>query len=253
MKKAPVFVSLFILLAFTAFGSEKVQSLSLAADGLSKLEINAGAGFLRVAGRETLGPIEVKAGIIVSGLSDEDMESFIKDHVELELRKSGGTAVLISRIRERGFLFFTRNAMINLTVTMPKALLLDVDDGSGELFVKDIAAGVRIKDGSGSLQVERIRGSLWIDDGSGEITVDGVEGNVEIIDGSGELDVRNVTGDLSIDDGSGGISLLKIGGGVTIDDGSGSLEIDDVGKDVRLRHKGSGAVDITNVRGKVIR
>jgi hypothetical protein len=253
MKKIAVFIPLFALLGFSAFAFEKVQNLSLPAEGLGKLEITAGAGFLKVSGREGAGAVEVKAEIIVTGVSDKDMDEYIKDYVELELRKAGPTAVLVGRIREHGLSFVPREARIDLTVTVPKSLALEIDDGSGELSVTDIAANVRIKDGSGSLRVERIAGDLWIDDGSGEISVDDVKGNVDIIDGSGGMEVRNVTGDLSVDDGSGGIALFKIGGNVTIDDGSGHLEIDDVGKDVHLRHKGSGSVDITNVRGKVIK
>ncbi|HSA96241.1 MAG TPA: hypothetical protein VLJ16_09330 [Acidobacteriota bacterium] len=252
MKKTSVFVALLALLAVAGFGFEKTQNLSVPAQGLSRLEISAGAGFLRVSGREGAGAVEVKAEIVVSGVDEKEMEAYIKDHVELELRSAGGAAILVSKIRERGF-FFPREARIDLTVMVPKTLALEIDDGSGELSVEDMAAGVRIDDGSGELRVERIAGNLRIDDGSGEITVKDIEGNVEIVDGSGEVDVTNVTGDLSLDDGSGGVDLRKIGGTVTIDDGSGSLTVDDVGKDVRIKHKGSGSTDITNVRGKVIR
>jgi hypothetical protein len=253
MKKALLIFFAFVLLALSAFGFEKTQNLSLPAEGIVKLEITAGAGFLKVSGRPGPGGIEVSADIVVSGVSDKDMGDYIKDHIELELRKSGGTAVLVGRVRERWLSFFNRDARIDLTVTVPQALPLEIDDGSGELSVRDIAAAVRIKDGSGSLRAEKISGNLWIDDGSGGIAVDGVEGNVEIDDGSGEMEIRNVTGDVSIDDASGGITLLKVVGNVTIGDGSGHLEIDDVGKDVHLRHKGSGSVDIKNVRGKVVR
>jgi hypothetical protein len=253
MKKARVFVSLFALLALSAFGFEKVQTLSLPADGIGKLEITAGAGFLKVSGREDLSSIEVRAEIVASGVRDKDMEDYIKDNIELELRKSGGTAVLVSTLRGRVFSFFDGDRRINLTVTVPKGMALDIDDGSGEMEVQNISAGVRIKDGSGSLRVEKITGNVRIDDGSGELVVDGIQGNLDIIDGSGDIEVRNVTGDVSVDDGSGSTTLFRIGGNVTIDDGSGSLEIDDVGKDVRLKHKGSGSTDITNVRGTVVK
>lgn len=254
MKKTALLLSLLVLAAFSAFGFEKVQNLTLPAEGITKLEITAGAGSLSVTGRDGLTAVEVKAEIVVSGLSDKEMESYIKDHVELDLRKAGDTAVLVGEIRSRGFSFlFNREARIDLTVSVPKTLALRIDDGSGDLVVEDIKAGIRIKDGSGAIRVGKIAGNLWIDDGSGGISVDGIEGNVEIIDGSGGIEVRNVTGDVSIDDGSGEMTLTRVGGNVTVDDGSGGIEIDDVGKDVRLKHTGSGSVDITNVRGKVIR
>jgi hypothetical protein len=254
MKKTAFMLSLLLLAAFPALGFEKVQNLTLTADGLKKLEITAGAGSLTVSGRDGLAAIEVKARIAVSGVSEKEMEDWIKTHVELELRKAGDAGVLVGEIHSRGLSsLFEGDARIDLTVFVPKSLGLRIDDGSGEMVVEDIKADVRIKDGSGAIRVGKVTGNLWIDDGSGEIAVDGIEGNMDIIDGSGEIEIRNVTGDVSIDDGSGGITLLKVGGTVTIDDGSGHLEIDDVGKDVHLRHKGSGSVDITNVRGKVIR
>jgi len=253
MKRSALLLVLMAAAAVTALGFEKTQVLTLPAEGIAKLEVTAGAGFLRVSGVEGGRAVEVKAGIVVSGVDDKDMEEYIKDHVEFELRKSGQAAVLVGRIRDHGFSFIPRDARVDLTVTVPKALAVEIDDGSGELTVSDISGGLRVKDGSGSIGIKNIVGDLWIDDGSGEIEVDGVQGNVDIIDGSGETDVRDVTGDLSIDDGSGGITLRKIGGNVTVEDGSGSLEIDDVGKDVRIRHKGSGGVDIRNVKGKVIR
>lgn len=253
MKRSALVLLLMAVTAMAALGFEKTQTLTLAAEGLTKIEVTAGAGFLKVSGVEGARAVEVKAEIVVSGVSDKDMEEYIKDHIELELRKAGSTAVLVGRIREHGFSFMPREALIDLTVTVPKGLAVEIDDGSGELTVNGVSGGLRIKDGSGSMEVKSIVGDLWIDDGSGEIEVDDVQGNVEIIDGSGETDVRNVTGDLSIDDGSGGITLGKIGGTVTVEDGSGSLRIDDVGKDVRIKHKGSGSVDVTNVKGKVIR
>jgi phage baseplate assembly protein gpV len=253
MKRSALLLVLLVAAAVTALGFEKTQVLTLPAEGIAKLEVTAGAGFLRVSGVEGARAVEVKAAIVVTGVGDKDMEGYIKDRVELELRKAGNAAVLVGRIRDHGFSFVPRDARVDLTVTVPKGLAVEIDDGSGELAVSGVAGDVRIKDGSGSIEVRDIGGSLWIDDGSGEIEVDGVQGNVEIIDGSGETDVRNVAGDLSIDDGSGGTTLRKIGGSVTVEDGSGSLEIDDVGKDVRIRHKGSGSLDIQNVKGKVIR
>ncbi|MCX6571929.1 MAG: hypothetical protein NT006_11025 [Candidatus Aminicenantes bacterium] len=254
MRKTALLLSFLILAAFPAVGFEKVQRLTLPADGLTKLEITAGAGSLTVSGRDGLAAVEVEVRISVSGVDEKEMEDWIKTHVELELRKAGDAGVLVGEIHSRGlFSFFEGDARIDLTVSVPKSIGLKIDDGSGEMVVEDLKADIRIKDGSGAIRVGKVTGNLRIDDGSGEIAVDGVEGNVDIIDGSGGMEVRNVTGDVSVDDGSGGITLLKMGGNVTIDDGSGHLEIDDVGKDVHLRHKGSGSVDIANVRGKVIR
>lgn len=255
MRNGRAFISLllFMLLAFPAFGFETIRNLSLPADGIAKLRIDAGAGFLKVVGRDGLAEIHVTAEIVVSGVEEKDVDAYIKNHGQLELRKSGDTALLTAGFHDAVSLFAVKSGHIDLTVTVPRALALEIKDGSGKLSVADIAADVRIDDGTGSLKVARVKGNVRIDDGEGDLSVDEVEGNVDIVDDAGDIDVRNVTGDVSLLDGSGGITLVKIGGRVTVDDTSGILAIKDVGKDVILKQKGKGTVDITDVKGKIIR
>jgi hypothetical protein len=40
---------------------------------------------------------------------------------------------------------------------------------------------------------------------------------------------------------------------VTVDDSSGGIEIEEIGKDVHLISTGSGGVDVSNVKGRVIK
>ncbi|MCK7499757.1 MAG: hypothetical protein MZW92_62160 [Comamonadaceae bacterium] len=60
--------------------------------------------------------------------------AIIRDRVELTLEKRGDAAVLVSRVRDERRLFhFGDDAVINLTVSVPKTLALDIDDGSGSI------------------------------------------------------------------------------------------------------------------------
>ena len=235
MKKTVLLASLILLVCGSLAAFETTKTLSLPVEGLKDLEIRAGAGSLTVTGREGLSAIEVKAEIVARHVREEDMDDYLKDRVELVLEKRGDSAVLVSRVRERFRLFnFDGDAVINLTVSVPKTLPLDIDDGSGSLVAEDLAR-VKIDDGSGSIRVARIAGDVTVDDGSGEIEILDVAGNVSVDDGSGELTIR------------------RVGGTVTVDDGSGGIDIDDVARDVRLINTGSGGVDVSNVKGKVIR
>ena len=254
MKKALVMTVLALAFAGTLSAFETTKTLSLPVQGVSRLDIRTGSGSLTVTGRDGLAAIEVKAEIVARGVRDEDMGGYIKDRIELTLEKRGDTAVLVSRVRDAGRLFhFGGDDRIDITVMVPKALAIDIDDGSGDIVVEDIAAAVRIEDGSGSIRVERIAGALRIDDSSGEVVVRGVEGDLVIEDGSGGIEVRDVTGDVSVDDGSGEILIRRVGGGVTVDDGSGDIDIEDVEKDIRLISTGSGDVRISGEKGRVIR
>ena len=235
MKVRATFLSVLLLGASFVLSFEKVKSLSLAAEGISKVEIDCGAGFLKVTGDETLKSIEVRAEIIVTGKSEGKAQEYINKNVELYLEPKGSRAVLVSKFKEKFSLFNFGRREINLTVAVPKSIDLDIDDGSGQITVEDIRGKVKVDDGSGGLYLKNIEGDAVIDDGSGEIDASGITGNVDV------------------DDGSGSIHLVNVGQNVILNDGSGSIDIDGVGGDVIIRDDGSGSVSIHNVKGKIIK
>lgn len=226
---------LFVFCLSFAFSFEKKERMSLSADGIDKLMVDCGSGFLYVTGEESLKNIEVEAEIIVKGKNEKDIENYVKDHVKLELKKQGSKAVLVSLFKNQFPNINFRTRVINLTVTVPKNMDLEVDDGSGEV------------------KIAQIDGNIRIDDGSGEITIRGIQGDVGIDDGSGTVDISDVTGSVMVDDGSGTIEVSDIGENVKVSDGSGSIYIDGVGGDVIIKDDGSGSVKIRNVKGKVVK
>lgn len=233
MKKALCLLCL-LLPVWPAFGFEKETTLSLPAEGLSRLVVDAGAGSLKIEGVEGLSSVEVKADIEVRGIRASRMEEFLEEHLRLSLEKSGPTAVLKGYFHFSGISFFAGEASIDLTVRMPRTMDLEVDDGSGAMAVRNI------------------RGEVVLDDGSGDLTVERIEGDLSIDDGSGDIEVRDVTGEVEVDDGSGSIDIVQVGRDVTVDDGSGGIYIEDVGGDVILESTGSGSVRTVNIRGRVI-
>jgi len=229
------FLVLFTFCASLSFSFETVKNLRLSAEGIEKLEIDCGAGFLHLSGNDSLNTIEVEAEIIVKGKSEKDMEEYVKKKVELDLKKQGNKAILISKFDD-GFSFDNfRTRVINLTVKIPKNMDLYIDDGSGEV------------------KIEQIIGRVEIDDGSGEIHIRDIQGDVSIEDGSGSIEVTDVFGNLFIDDGSGTIDVRNVEQNVKVDDGSGSITIDGVGGDVIIEDDGSGSLKVHNVKGKVIK
>ncbi len=233
MKFKIIFVALFFLCASFTFAYEDVRNLNLSAKGIEKLEIDCGSGFLKVRGQEGLREIKVEAEIVLEGKSEKSAEEFLKKYLKLSLEKRGSRAVLTSGFESYRSLFSFTNKVINLTVSLPKDMDLDVDDGSG------------------SLTIENIRGDVKIDDGSGSMDIMNIGGNLDVDDGSGQIDVDGVSGDVSIDDGSGSMTIRNIEGSVTVRDGSGSITIDGVEKDVYIPSEGSGSVSVKNVKGKV--
>jgi hypothetical protein len=235
LKAKITFLALMTLCVSLAFSFETVKSLQMSADGIEKLEIDCGAGFLHLSGDDSLKSIEVEAEIVVKGKSESEIKEYVEKHVKLELKKHGSKAVLVSKFDNGSFWDNFRTRVINLKVRMPKNMDLYIDDGSGEM------------------KVEQITGRVEIDDGSGEILISNIKGDVSIDDGSGTIDITDVFGNLNIDDGSGTIEVRNVEQNVRIDDGSGSIYIDGVGGDVIIADDGSGSLKIQNVKGKVIK
>ena len=180
------------------------------AAGAERIEIDASAGFLKVHGSE--GASEIR----VSGEACASSESLLED-IRLEVRRSGDRVRIVAEIPESRWGRST--AKLDLTIEVPSSVELEIDDGSGEIEVRNV-------------------GSTTIDDGSGEIEVSEVAGDLEIDDGSGEIEVTGVTGQVRIDDGSGEINLRTVGSVVIDDDGSGEIDIEEVFGDVMVRSDG---------------
>lgn len=210
--------------------------LQLETAGIKSLEIDAGAGELRVTGQNLIEQIQVTASVVGQALTP-------KDYV-LTLEKRGNKAILIAKI-VREWSSNDNPAYIDLDVVLPQKLALNVIDGSGDTFVANIANGVKIKDGSGALNVKTITGDLLIDDGSGDMFIATVTGNTEIEDGSGEIELLTVTGDVVIDDGSGELTIDTVDGQVEIEDGSGRIRVENVTGKVSIED-GSGDINVIN-------
>lgn len=272
MKSKLIVVIIFILIlvfATSTFAYEESQDLSITADGISLLDIDCGSGFLKITGKEGLSNIEVRAEIIVKGMSTQKTEKFIHDKLVLSLEKRGQKAYLVSKFKSYVSLFSIGTKAINLTVFVPKTIELKVDDGSGEISIDNIIGNINIDDGSGEITIMDVQGDLNADDGSGDLTFQDIKGNIEIEDGSGDITIENTEGNIFIDDNSGDIRLEEIKGEVTIEDGSGSIRVqdalgdviisdgsgsirvDNVEKDVVIKRAGSGGVTISNVKGQV--
>lgn len=182
----------------------------------------SGAGDLRVQGVEGITEVRVRGRMCAS---DPDR----LEDMEVRARRSGDRVEVIAETdgggwrRGRG-----DHARIDLEVEVPATLALDVEDGSGDLTIRDVAAA-RIDDGSGNIDVAAIAGDLEIDDGSGDIDVRGA-GSVRVDDGSGGIDVEDVRGDVVVEeDGSGSIEVRRVGGDFIVeDDGSGGIRYEDV-------------------------
>ncbi len=168
-------------------------------------------------------------------------------------------------------LFGSAYRYLDLNIEAPASLAVEMDVGSGDAAVIDVAA-LKATVGSGDLDVRGVQGhleasvnsgELKVRDagdahvgsvGSGDLVIDRVRGTVTVDRvGSGDLTARDVQGDLRIGHlGSGDASVQNIAGSVVVDSvGSGDLQVKDVRRDLRVAKLGSGAIEHTGVAGKV--
>lgn len=214
----------------------------LEANGLTGVLVDAGAGSLEVVGGD-VAHVRVR-GVLCA--SDDDMAADSRLIVERRQDAAWIEADLAEGGGWRG-----DYARMDLRVEMPRSLAADIQDGSGEITVRGIAAA-RVDDGSGEMEVLDIEGAVIIDDGSGGIRVERV-GSVEIEDGSGGIEVADVrAGVLIVEDGSGSMEIRDVAGDVRIEeDGSGSIVVTGVGGDFILEDDGSGSVRYSEIQGRV--
>ncbi|WP_144394957.1 DUF4097 domain-containing protein [Pleionea sediminis] len=243
----------------SAFDIEETRQLTLDVSSLSAFKVDASAGFLVIKGEEGINTISVEAELNVD-----------EGEFDLKLEEVNGKAFLMSEVDGSGG-FWGKSPSIDLTVTVPARLLLDVKDGSGAMTISSINNDIKVRDGSGELNISDIKGNVSVDDGSGRLFIENIQGELVVDDGSGSMEVRKVTGPVDIEDGSGSITIsdlmdalrVKDGSGgmmvsdvkghVTIDDGSGGIELSQLEQGVTILEEGSGSLTMTDVRGEVIK
>jgi hypothetical protein len=196
------------------------RSASAAAEGISTVRIIAEAGDLDVQGQLNLTEVEAEGTACASNTSD-------LDDIQFEVSTDGAEMVIEART--------PGNTRFDVTVTVPDSVLVEIEDGSGDIDVRDVA-GVRVTDGSGDVDVAGVSGDLVVSD-----------------DGSGDLDLSDVAGAVEIEsDGSGDITVGDVGGDVRIgSDGSGSIRVSNVAGDFEVGSDGSGNISHNNVGGTV--
>jgi DUF4097 and DUF4098 domain-containing protein YvlB len=221
------------------------REAALDAGGARSVRIEAAAGELRIEGRA--GQTRVEARGTACASSEQ-----VLGQIRLNASRRGDVIVIKVEIPEGSSWGWNEQARLDLTVTVPRILPLDVDDGSGSADIAHVG-NLSVHDGSGELSVSDVTGDLAITDGSGSIEVSGVTGDVRLRDGSGSIGVRNVGGSVTVEeDGSGSIEVETVTGSVTVErDGSGSIDVAGVKGDFTVTRDGSGGIDHRDVAGQV--
>lgn len=225
-------------------------NFDVAVQGLEQLTIDVGAGELNVTGASQSDMISVRA----QACADSQAKL---DDLDLTQDRRGDRLDIASETGDSDWgtvnWFGSTYAYIDVNIAIPAGLIIDLDDGSGDINLADVSGDFSIDDGSGGIEIARVTGDVQINDGSGDVRVEEVTGSVRLEDGSGDMELSGISGDVNVlDDGSGDIRIETVGGNVTIDDdGSGDIRVRDVAGSFETGDTGSGDVDYSDVRGRV--
>lgn len=247
MIRALVFISAVALLAGPALAQHtSPRNATVPVDGARIVQINVGAGLLRVQGAPGT------AAVSVAGEARAASDRLLAD-IELVAERRGDVIHIESRMPSptsgwRLFSIGDRFAALDLVITIPAGMAVAAVDGSGDAEFRGTGA-LRVRDGSGSLLVEDVMGEIDIEDGSGDLTVRNVTGPLRIRDGSGSILLEGVGRDVTLRDGSGGIVIRRVGNVHITSDGSGSIDIQDATGTVRIDSDGSGDINVRGVGG----
>lgn len=219
------------------------RQATLDAAGATRVEVVARAGSLRITGRPG-----VKALSATGTACASDAGQLAE--VRISATRQGATLrieALVPEARGAG-----ASNTLDLAIDVPDSLPLQVDDTSGSLEVRGVAA-LELSDSSGEILVENVAGAVSVRDSSGEMHLDRVGGDVRVSESSGEIEVTRVGGSVEVEeDSSGDIRVADVKGSVLVRrDSSGGIDVREVGGDFRVDHDGSGGIQHAGVRGRV--
>jgi hypothetical protein len=200
------------------------REATVEARGARSIRVIGRAGDLRIQGHEGASAVTVR------GTACASTEARLAS-VKLIAERRGDVIYVEADIPQE---WFGGGAVgLDLVLDVPASMPLDVEDGSGSVEIRNVAA-LKIDDGSGNLLIEGVAGAVTVTDGSGDI----------VIDHAGSVVIE--------EDGSGGVRVTDVRGSVVVrDDGSGSIDVRDVGGDFTVEHDGSGGIAHDGVRGEI--
>lgn len=214
--------------------------VAIDAAGIERVNIDAVEGGLAVHGHTDSSQIRV------TGKACAKSEAAVRQ-IQLLSRTEGSDAYVEARIPSRGRMF--SNATLDLKATVPSRLALSVQDGTGEILVRNVAA-LQLRDGTGDIEIEGIPGDVSVTDGTGATVVRAIGGSLQVKDGTGPLSIRDVQGSVTVDDGTGEIKISEVGGDLRLRDGTGDIEIEDIAGSVDVRD-GTGDISVSRVEGSL--
>lgn len=213
---------------------QSTKTIRISASGVTKVSIGNRWGEMRITGAETQ-EISGTAAITVWG-SDEETATERAEEIELTQVREGDTLALrCEPPSERGHARFR----VDLDLTMPYGLALEIKGMSGDLSVSGLRAGVAAASLSGDIIVQRSNGIMALESKSGDIEVLDCEGEVRVHTLSGDVDLERVRSVMVHGRSMSGDVRAEI-----VPEGEGAVELETTSGDLRLTLPEQAAINL---------
>jgi DUF4097 and DUF4098 domain-containing protein YvlB len=177
----------------------------------------------------------------VTVTATETTESYVRvtgrDAEAVRVDQSGDKISVIAPKARTGF--WSGDASLEVTVTIPTASDLAVRTGSADITVDGEVGAAQLRSGSGEVQVDTLDGPAVVETGSGNIRIDDARAELRIKSGSGAVNVGQAGSSVAASTGSGDVEVGTCAGPTVVKTGSGDLHVAEAMSDVSLT-TGSG-------------
>ena len=140
--------------------------------------------------------------------------------------RQNGNDVRIGDVPEEDRSIFN-NISIDYEISVPRAVALNLHNGSGDIRIDDVGRFLKADTGSGSIRATGIPCSADLRTGSGQIELhQQAEAEVRAVLGSGSIRIDGLNGKLTAHTGSGDIEVSgTVRAGTRLQSGSGSIRV----------------------------
>lgn len=227
---------------------ERELDITLSVAGSERLAITAAAGDLEVTGHAGTSEARVRGKLCSS-----EEEWLDQAKIQAEGGREASIIVTLPDTAKGWNWLGSRYVYMDLEITVPAGLALEIRDSSGDMKIKGTGA-VAVQDSSGDVDIEETSGDVTLDDSSGDIDLLAIGGNVTVRrDSSGDIEGRRIEGEVRVEkDSSGDIRFENVAGDLVVErDSSGDIVADSIGGDFRVLQDGSGEIRSSGVTGRV--
>ncbi|UCE19371.1 MAG: hypothetical protein JSV84_03230, partial [Gemmatimonadota bacterium] len=119
----------------------------------------------------------------------------------LDIEKKGLSGAVRGFVEEisRGRWIYRPTAEIDLDVTLPQNVSLDVENSYGDVEIEGITGEIDVVNESGAITIRGCKGDILAENSYGDLLISDCKGDVEVESNSGEAIVEDITGTVEVE------------------------------------------------------